>query len=190
MKEISMKCFDMNFGEHCHRAHHLYGKKWSKSYFLLDAKMCASKRKHDKCLRKIHSAHTSVCGTNEKETWKVKATWRSSTNKEQKMTKRTFGPKFVRCAPVILFQTFGLNKKKKVYIFFIKSKNLKTKSQARIERKYAHTKKNSRKLIQKSKKACGKNPQRADFFPKSILHVFLMKNRKKKKKTSWKITMH
>ena len=72
--------------------------------------------------------------------------------------------------------------KKKVYIFFIKSKNLKTKSQARIERKYAHTKKNSRKLIQKSKKACGKNPQRADFFPESILHVFLTKNRKVKKK--------
>ena len=59
---------------------------------------------------------------------------------------------------------------------------MKTKSQARIERKYAHTKKNSRKLIQKSKKACGKNPQRADFFPESILHVFLTKNRKVKKK--------
>ena len=59
---------------------------------------------------------------------------------------------------------------------------MKTKSQARIERKYAHTKKHSRKLIQKSKKACGKNPQRADFFPESILHVFLTKNRKVKKK--------
>ena len=72
--------------------------------------------------------------------------------------------------------------KKKLYIFFIKSKNLKTKSQACIERKYAQTKKRFAKTNPKIKKSVRKKSAARGFFPREYSSCFLTEKQKSEKK--------